>query len=84
MTNAQLHGCPLEGWVCFFCGEVFTTIGGARDHFGAAKDQKPGCLIRVQYGNERGLEMELRKAQDEIADLRKQLAAAEFHLSASY
>ena len=61
---------PKDGWVCFHCGERFTTIGGARDHFGATQEATPGCLIRVQYGDERGLQMELRKAEQELARYR--------------
>lgn len=57
-------------WTCFHCGETFTTIGGARNHFGATPDAQPGCLIRVQLGDERGLQMALRKAEAEIASLR--------------
>lgn len=76
MTNAQLHGCKLEGWVCFFCGELFTTVGGARDHFGATLADRPGCLIKVRPGNERGLLMELREAQEKIRQLEDALSAS--------
>jgi hypothetical protein len=54
-----------RSWNCFHCGETFTTIGSARDHFGATPDREPGCLIRVKYGDECGLEMELRKSESE-------------------
>lgn len=73
MTNARLHGCEFDGWQCFHCSEVFTTVGGAADHFGATPDAKPGCLIRVQLGNERGLEMEVRRLEDEVDSLRAAL-----------
>lgn len=66
MTNAQLHGCTFEGWQCFHCGEVFTTVGGAGDHFGATPNSKPGCLMKVQLGAERGLQAALRKAEAEV------------------
>jgi len=60
---------PPHGWTCFHCGETFKTIGGARDHFGAKPDAIPGCMIRVQYGNERGLQMALRRAEAEVERL---------------
>lgn len=58
---------PPHGWTCFHCGETFTTVGAARDHFGAAPDATPGCMERVRLGAERGLLMALRKAEDRIA-----------------
>jgi hypothetical protein len=56
---------PPHGWTCFHCGETFKTTGGAADHFGAKPTATPGCLVRVQLGDERGLEMALRKAEEE-------------------
>jgi len=56
---------PAHGWTCFHCGETFTTVGSARDHFGAAPDAQPGCVVRVSLGAERGLLMALRKAEEE-------------------
>lgn len=73
MTNAQLHGCAFAGWQCFHCGEIFTTVGGARDHFGADPTKEPSCLIKIKYGNERGLEMELRKVEGERDKLQFQI-----------
>lgn len=61
---------PEHGWTCFHCGETFKTLGPARDHFGGSIDAEPGCLIRVQAGEERGLQMALREAEDEIRRLR--------------
>lgn len=58
---------PAHGWTCFHCGETFKTIGGARDHFGAAPTAMPGCMARVAYGDERGLEMALREAEAALA-----------------
>ena len=52
---------PKGGWVCFHCDEIFTTPGGAEDHFGATPGRKPACLIKL--GDERGLAMALRKAE---------------------
>lgn len=73
-TNAQIHGSKFEGWQCFHCGEIFTTVGGASDHFGADPTKEPGCLIKVKVGDERGLEMELRKVEGERDLLRFQIA----------
>ncbi len=42
---------PPDGWVCFHCGERFTTVGGAQTHFGRRPIDTPGCLIKV--GEER-------------------------------
>lgn len=70
---------PKHGWTCFHCGETFTTVGGASGHFGAKPDAKPGCLIRVQYGNERGLEMELRKAEADRDEWMQRALAAELN-----
>jgi hypothetical protein len=53
-----------------YCGETFTTPGSARDHFGAYQDATPGCIIRVQLGEERGLLMALRRAEAELARYR--------------
>ena len=58
---------PADGWVCFHCGERFTTPGSAEDHFGARPEEPAACLIK--YGNERGLVMELRKAQAQADSL---------------
>ena len=48
------YDTPPHGWTCFFCGETFKTVGGAQDHFGATPDKKPGCLLKVSVGAERG------------------------------
>lgn len=73
MTNAELHGCAFPGWQCFHCGEIFETVGGARDHFGAKPDAVPGCMIKVQLGAERGLLMKLREVEEELAKAQHQL-----------
>ena len=59
---------PKDGWVCFHCGERFTTLGTAEDHFGARPTDMAACLIKV--GEERGLVMELRRVQAELRELR--------------
>jgi hypothetical protein len=63
---------PKHGWTCFHCGETFRTPGEAAAHFGAAPDATPGCLLKVQLGEERGLLAALRKAEAEIKQLRAQ------------
>lgn len=57
---------PEHGWTCFHCGETFTTVGAARDHFGFEPSDDPGCRIKV--GAERGLLMALRKAEEDAAN----------------
>ena len=52
---------PPDGWVCFHCGERFTTPGSAQDHFGDRPEDTAACRIKV--GEERGLVMELRRNQ---------------------
>lgn len=68
MTKPDTYEQPAHGWTCFHCGETFTTVGGARDHFGADPIAEPGCRIKV--GEERGLLMALRKAEAELARYR--------------
>lgn len=57
---------PADGWVCFHCGERFTTVGSAEDHFGARPTDMAACLIKV--GEERGLVMELRRVQAQLRE----------------
>ncbi len=47
---------PVEGWVCFHCGERFMTLNRARDHFGPT----PGSMTACQLGPE-GIRRELRR-----------------------
>ena len=64
------YPAPPDGWVCFFCGERFRTVGSAADHFGSHPTAKPGCLLKkVEAGEERGLLMTLRKAEAEVIRL---------------
>lgn len=70
MNNAQRHGCKYEGWQCFHCGEVFTTAGGAAVHFGEISGSKPGCLRKVELGNERGWLMEIRDLENKLTEWR--------------
>ncbi|HEX7330345.1 MAG TPA: hypothetical protein VF290_02530 [Pyrinomonadaceae bacterium] len=66
----ETYPMPKHGWTCFHCGETFTTIGSAQDHFGATPESRAGCLIdhvalETGTGTERGrgLLMELRKVE---------------------
>jgi hypothetical protein len=59
-----------QSYRCFHCGEVFTTPGGAADHFGATPNAVAGCLIdrvALEEGGKpergRGLLMALRKVE---------------------
>lgn len=75
--NAVAEKAMENRWTCFHCGETFTTKGSAEDHFGKTPESKPGCLIKVQLGDERGLEMELRKFEAEAAEWRARALKAE-------
>lgn len=61
--EAGLYPMPDDGWVCFHCGERFTTVGAAEDHFGVTPESTVGCLLAISAGEERGLLMELRKIE---------------------
>ncbi len=65
--DASTYKTPKHGWTCFHCGETFTTLDGARVHFGGSMDQQPGCIERVRLGSERGLLMALRDAEERLA-----------------
>jgi hypothetical protein len=58
---AETYMMPEGGWTCFHCGDSFTTIGAAQDHFGETPGATSAC--RIKSGNELGLVMELRKAE---------------------
>ncbi|MCF8533852.1 MAG: hypothetical protein K9G48_12670 [Reyranella sp.] len=59
---------PAGGWPCFHCGEVFTTVETAREHFGYELYQEPGCVLKLLPG-ERGTLARLRAAEDDVARL---------------
>lgn len=71
---SETYEKPPHGWTCFHCGETFTTVGNAEDHFGATPIALPGCLLKVQLGNERGMLMELRKLQEENTRLHTEIS----------
>jgi hypothetical protein len=62
MTTQDTYPMPAHGWTCFHCGETFKTPGGAQNHFGGNVNGLAGCQIKV--GEERGLLMALRKAEE--------------------
>ena len=68
---------PKHGWTCYHCGETFTTWGAAEDHFGKTPAARPGCILKVQLGDERGLEMELRKVESDRDEWKARALAAE-------
>lgn len=74
-VRADTFPPPPHGWICFHCGETFRTTGAAADHFGATPEATPGCLIKVQLGDERGLQMALRKVEFERDELKVRIAA---------
>lgn len=77
---ADTYTQPKHGWTCFHCGETFTTVGSASDHFGASPEEQPGCLVKVGIGEERGLLMALRKEQDECRKLSGELESVDCKL----
>jgi hypothetical protein len=62
---------PEHGWTCFHCGQSFPANAPhlAAEHFGAKPDAIPGCMLRVQYGEEMAALRALRKAEAEIVEL---------------
>ena len=65
---SDTYPMPKDGWVCFHCGDRFTTPGSAEDHFGARPSYTPGCKIKV--GEERGLLMRIRRLESANRGLR--------------
>ncbi len=70
--SEDTYSMPSDGWVCFHCGERFTTPGAARDHFGERPDD--GLACRIKAGEERGLVMALRRSQAETVEARTMVA----------
>ena len=69
---------PVDGWVCFHCGERLMTIGAAEQHFGHTPQATPACLVKLC--TEKCLVMELRKAEKQCIDLQEELTKLkEFH-----
>ncbi len=40
----ETYPAPHHGWICFHCGERFTTKEGAAIHFGTVNDSRPECV----------------------------------------
>ena len=70
MPAVDVYEPPPDGWVCFFCGERFTTYGSAAMHFGWKPSATPVCQIKV--GKDRGLVMEIRRLEEHNGNLREQ------------
>ena len=66
-TIDDVYKAPQYGWTCFHCGDTFTSVGAARDHFGGNPDELAACKIKAK-GGELALVMLLRKTQDELAE----------------
>src|SRR5258707_1218387 len=73
--EAETYPMPKDGWTCFHCGDNFTTPGAARDHFGGEPKTLAGCQIKA--GQERGLLMELRKAEARAIEWEERAIIAE-------
>lgn len=43
----ETYPAPHHGWICFHCGERFTTKEGAAIHFGTVNDDRPDCIERL-------------------------------------
>ena len=70
--SEDTYSAPPDGWVCFHCGERFTTFGAASDHFGERPDDGVAC--RIKDGEELGLVMALRRSQAETVEARCMVA----------
>ena len=62
---------PEHGWTCFHCGQTFTTVGSAQDHFGEYPSAPAACQIKV--GEERGLVMYIRRLEKANRGLRAEV-----------
>jgi hypothetical protein len=85
----ETYPMPKDGWVCFHCGERFTTLGSAQDHFGSTPESRAGCLIdrvALEAGTDtqrgRGLLMELRRVEGERDEWMNQALAGRNEIEA--
>lgn len=54
----ETYTTPVDGWVCFHCGERFLTYKTALEHFGERPWVMPACcLSRKELREYRRLEM---------------------------
>jgi hypothetical protein len=75
------YPAPSHGWTCFHCGETFLKAGPARDHFGTTQLSTPAC--RIKAGDELGLVMALRRAEDDRDLFLRQRDELELQLEAA-
>lgn len=68
-AESETYKPPERGWTCFHCGETFTHENLARAHFGHSIDAMPGCVMRMQPG-ENALLRRIRSLEDEVKQLR--------------
>jgi hypothetical protein len=78
---------PYGGWVCFQCGERFTSVSAAGAHFGSRPEIPPECrplgalehsaYLRGMRATLRLLERETPLATGSIAKVRELIAAVE-------
>lgn len=77
-AEADTYTPPVHGWTCFHCGETFPSgtlddVHRARDHFGATPNAKPGCLLKIEPGEERALLMRVRRLERANEMLRQEI-----------
>lgn len=82
MAQNGTYPMPQHGWTCFHCGETFTKLGCAADHFGDDQLQQPACVLKLVNGD-RGLVMELRKAVRRGRRLADKNESLEYQLGAA-
>lgn len=78
LSMSDTYPMPKDGWTCFHCGERFRTPGAAQDHFGKTQESTAACQIKT--GDERGLVMALRKAEDDTHTWRDRALSAEIEV----
>ena len=72
----ETYPMPADGWVCFHCGERFTAVNAALDHFGHDPESAPACLfppthVRSELRRFRFVEWKLRGARHKLLGLRE-------------
>jgi hypothetical protein len=64
---------PEHGYTCFHCHETFTDEIEAAGHFGVDENAKPGCILAMPRGEERGLLLALRATEQQAIALMNQV-----------